>query len=85
MSNHESGHSDIEAPAVAPRIKIPLNVRLRYLVWRISQALSSYECKFTIKMGLAVFVLALPAYIPSSQEWYASDRGQWAAVTVGSH
>ncbi|KAI9283636.1 hypothetical protein BC943DRAFT_280678 [Umbelopsis sp. AD052] len=87
---HGSGHmhppvydgSNYKTPAVAPRIKIPLNVRLRYLVWRISQALSSYECKFTIKMGLAVFVLALPAYIPSSQEWYASDRGQWAAVTV---
>jgi hypothetical protein len=84
MSNHESGRSDIEAPVVSPRIEIPFNVRMRYYVWRISQALSSYECKFTIKMALAVFVLALPAYIPSSQEWYASVRGQWAAVTVSN-
>ncbi|KAH8557090.1 hypothetical protein BGW37DRAFT_537718 [Umbelopsis sp. PMI_123] len=74
--------SDIEAPAVSPSVHIPFNVRVRYWLWKLSQVLSSYDCKFTIKMALAVLVLAIPAYIPSSQAWYANVRGQWAAVTV---
>jgi hypothetical protein len=84
ISNHEGSRSDIEAPAVSPSVHIPFNVRVRYWLWKLSQALSSYDCKFTIKMALAVLVLAIPAYIPSSQAWYANVRGQWAAVTVSN-
>lgn len=82
LSNEDGHSSDIEAPALYSRLHVPFTVRVRYWLWRISQVLSSYDCKFTIKMAGAVLILSLPAYIPSSQEWYANVRGQWSAVTV---
>ncbi|KAG2171597.1 hypothetical protein INT43_008323, partial [Umbelopsis isabellina] len=75
---------DIEAapPPDAHKPRPPLNIRLRYFLWQVSRVLSSYDFKFAVKMATAVLILCLPAYIPSSQAWYASVRGQWASVTV---
>lgn len=75
---------DIEAapPLHANKPRPPLNIRLRYFLWQVSRILSSYDFKFAVKMAFAVIILCLPAYIPSSQAWYANVRGQWASVTV---
>src|SRR5258708_89290 len=46
LSNEDGHSSDIEAPALYSRLHVPFTVRVRYWLWRISQVLSSYDCKF---------------------------------------
>jgi hypothetical protein len=61
---------------------LPVTLRIRYAIWLKLQYLSKYEFKFALKMAVAVSVLCVPAFIPSSSDWYYSVRGQWAALTV---
>ncbi|KAI9281806.1 Fusaric acid resistance protein-like-domain-containing protein [Sporodiniella umbellata] len=62
--------------------KIPLVLRVRHGIWETLQFFSKYEFKFALKMAVAVTVLCIPAYVPSSVEWYYNTRGQWAPMTV---
>lgn len=62
--------------------KAPFFLRIRYAIWFRLQFLTKYEFKFALKMAVAVSVLCVPAFIPSSTEWYYGVRGQWAALTV---
>jgi hypothetical protein len=62
--------------------EVPIMLKIRYQIWLKTQYLTRYEFKFALKMALAVAILCLPAFIPSSQNWYYSVRGQWAALTV---
>ncbi|KAM3579788.1 hypothetical protein VKS41_007869 [Umbelopsis sp. WA50703] len=83
LSIPDAVSGDIEAPGqVEKPSRPPLNIQLRYFLWQVSRVLSSDDFKFALKMAIAVLLLSLPAYIPSSQAWYADVRGQWASVTV---
>lgn len=60
----------------------PLSLRIRYGVWKSLQWMKRYEFKFSLKMAVAVLVLCMPAFFPSSAAWYLSVRGQWSCMTV---
>ncbi|KAI8096222.1 uncharacterized protein BX664DRAFT_323411 [Halteromyces radiatus] len=62
--------------------KPPLSLRLRYSLWKALQYTKRYEFKFSLKMAVAVLVLCMPAFFPSSSAWYQSVRGQWSGMTV---
>ncbi|KAG1470593.1 hypothetical protein G6F56_002589 [Rhizopus delemar] len=62
--------------------KVPLMLRVRYSIWKSLRFFSKYEFKFALKMAVAVTVLSVPAFVPSSVDWYYSTRGQWAPMTV---
>ncbi|KAF7725301.1 hypothetical protein EC973_000311 [Apophysomyces ossiformis] len=63
-------------------VTLPLVLRIRYSIWRQFQYMKNYEFKFALKMAVAVMILSVPAFIPSSMTWFNSVRGQWAAMTV---
>ncbi|CAO3607852.1 unnamed protein product [Cunninghamella blakesleeana] len=61
---------------------LPLSIRFRYKVWKVLQLTKNYDFKFSLKMAVAVLVLSLPAFFPSSASWYQGVRGQWSVMTV---
>lgn len=79
QSNDSSSQSD---DAKKPTTKIPAILRMRYNIWLKLQYFERYEFKFALKMAVAVLVLCIPAWTPSSVEWYNGVRGQWSALTV---
>ncbi|ORE10224.1 hypothetical protein BCV72DRAFT_200109 [Rhizopus microsporus var. microsporus] len=62
--------------------KLPIILRIRYGIWKQLQFFTKYEFKFALKMAVAVIVLSVPAFVPSSVDWYYNIRGQWAPMTV---
>lgn len=62
--------------------KLPIILRIRYGIWKQLQLFTKYEFKFALKMAVAVIVLSIPAFVPSSVDWYYNIRGQWAPMTV---
>ncbi|ORX56446.1 hypothetical protein DM01DRAFT_1382683 [Hesseltinella vesiculosa] len=62
--------------------KPPLTLRFRYNLWKSLRWTTSYDFRFSLKMAVAVLVLCMPAFFPSSASWYTSVRGQWSAMTV---
>ncbi|KAI8388044.1 uncharacterized protein BYT42DRAFT_558741 [Radiomyces spectabilis] len=62
--------------------KTPVFLHIRYNIWKYLQYVKRYEFKFAMKMAVAVSVLCLPAFVPSSMAWFRSVRGQWASMTV---
>lgn len=62
--------------------RAPIMLRIRYSIWLKLQYFSKYEFKFALKMASAVLILCVPAFVPSSLDWYYSVRGQWAPMTV---
>ncbi|KAI9264352.1 Fusaric acid resistance protein-like-domain-containing protein [Phascolomyces articulosus] len=62
--------------------KPPLDIRIRYKIWRFLHYLTNYEVKFAVKTAVAVTSLCVPAFVPESAEWFIQDKGQWAAITV---
>lgn len=69
-----------EEQEIAP--KPPIFLRMRYGLWVRLQYFKTYEFRSALKMAVAVSVLSLPAFIPSSTAWYESVRGQWACMTI---
>ncbi|ORY91108.1 hypothetical protein BCR43DRAFT_538228 [Syncephalastrum racemosum] len=55
---------------------------LRYQLWLFIRKLKSYEFKFALKMAVAVSILCVPAFFPSSAAWFIQERCQWASITV---
>ncbi|KAI9247684.1 hypothetical protein BDA99DRAFT_525753 [Phascolomyces articulosus] len=64
------------------KIKPPFFLRLRYTLWKVLQFLKKYEFKFAFKMAMAVLLLSIPAFIPSSTAWYEGVKGQWSCMTI---
>ncbi|KAI8391655.1 Fusaric acid resistance protein-like-domain-containing protein [Radiomyces spectabilis] len=62
--------------------KAPFLLRLRYKVWQWLQTLNTYEFRFNLKMTLAMGILTLPAFLPSSADWFHNIRGAWAGLSV---
>lgn len=62
--------------------KPPLLLRVRYGLWYQLQFFKKYEFKFALKTAVAVFVLCVWAFIPSTAAWFNREKGQWASITV---
>ena len=64
------------------KIKPPIFLRIRYGTWKFLQFFKKYEFKFAFKMAMAVLLLSIPAFIPSSTAWYETVKGQWSCMTI---
>jgi hypothetical protein len=53
-----------------------------YSIWLYRGLIYAPETEFAIKACIVVVLLCIPAFIPSSMQWYAGSRGEWAAVTA---
>lgn len=72
----------LQQQATAPLPKMPQFLHARYKVWSILQFLKKYEFKFALKVAVAVSILCIPAFVPTSRGWFIHERVQWASVTV---
>lgn len=71
-----------DTPPHARRSQPPRSRALRYQLWLLVRKLKSYEFKFALKMAVAVSILCVPAFFPSSAAWFIQERCQWASITV---
>ena len=57
--------------------------RIKQSIWAMGQFLRQPEIKYSIKTGMAVAILAAPAFIESTRETFMEYRGEWALISVG--
>ncbi|KAF9580852.1 hypothetical protein BGW38_002338 [Lunasporangiospora selenospora] len=72
-------------PPPAPRtifINVPKPKTLRYRIWEGLQKLKSEEVQFGFKMAVAMTFIGLWSWLNITSETFATDRGQWAMLTV---
>ncbi|KAG9113176.1 hypothetical protein FRC07_007817 [Ceratobasidium sp. 392] len=55
--------------------------RIKQSFWALGQALRTPESKYSIKTGLAVALLAAPAFIESTRDTFVEYRGEWALIS----
>jgi uncharacterized membrane protein YccC len=53
-----------------------------HILSTISHFLRSEYSLFGLRMAIATFVAAIPAFLANSAEFYVAYRGSWAVVTI---
>ena len=56
--------------------------RLRYRIWMILHRLQGFETKFALKVAVVSSLLAIPAWLPESRNWWNDNESWWAVLTV---
>ncbi|CAE6428559.1 unnamed protein product [Rhizoctonia solani] len=55
--------------------------RVKQSIWALGQFFRQPEIKYSIKTGMAVAILAAPAFIESTRETFMEYRGEWALIS----
>ncbi|CAE6366554.1 unnamed protein product [Rhizoctonia solani] len=55
--------------------------RVKQSIWALGQFFRQPEIKYSIKSGMAVAILAAPAFIESTRETFIEYRGEWALIS----
>ncbi|CUA66706.1 putative membrane protein YGL140C [Saccharomyces cerevisiae S288c] [Rhizoctonia solani] len=55
--------------------------RIKQSIWALGQFFRQPEIKYSIKTGMAVAILAAPAFIESTRETFVEYRGEWALIS----
>ena len=55
---------------------------LRYRLWTLLHRLQGFESRFALKVTLASTLLAIPAWLPQSRDWWNDNQAWWAVVAV---
>lgn len=55
--------------------------RIKQSIWALGESLRQREIKYSIKTGMAVAMLAAPAFIESTRETFMEYRGEWALIS----
>jgi len=66
-----------------PRDKLPLIGRIKQMLWAIGHRLAERDAKFAMKAGMAVAMLASPAFIGPTRPIFVEYWGEWALISVG--
>jgi hypothetical protein len=56
--------------------------RLRYKAWLILHRLQGFETRFALKVAVVTSLLAIPAWLHQSREWWNENESWWAVVMV---
>ena len=56
--------------------------RFRYRAWRVAHRLQGYETRFALKMTILTTLLAVPAWLPQSRNWWNEHDAWWVVVFV---
>ncbi|KAG8732825.1 hypothetical protein FRC11_010722 [Ceratobasidium sp. 423] len=64
-----------------PRTELSTWGQIKQSIWALGQFLRQPEIKYSIKSGMAVAILAAPAFIESTRETFIEYRGEWALIS----
>jgi hypothetical protein len=56
--------------------------RLRYRIWLVLHRLQGFETRFALKVSVVTSLLSIPAWLPSSRDWWNKYEIWWAVVMV---
>ena len=69
--NNSKGHEQVTKQA-----------RLRYQVWEILHRLQRFESRYAFKVTLITTLLSIPAWLPSSSDWWNNNECWWTIATI---
>ncbi|KAJ1304721.1 hypothetical protein OPQ81_005859 [Rhizoctonia solani] len=64
-----------------PRTQLTTWGKIKQSIWALGQFFRQPEIKYSIKTGMAVAILAAPAFIESTRETFIEYRGEWALIS----
>lgn len=73
-------YQEEEQSAEDPTSSTPTQQKLRYRIWKVLYRLQGFETKFALKAVLVTSLLAIPAWLPQSREWWNMHESWWAVV-----
>ena len=56
--------------------------KIKYSIWEIGKLLKERNVKFAMRAGLAIALLAAPAYFEETRQFFVENQGDWALVSV---
>ena len=56
--------------------------RLRYHAWEILHRLQRFESRYAFKITLITTLLSIPAWLPSSRDWWNDNECWWTIATI---
>ncbi|KAK9764878.1 hypothetical protein K7432_007269 [Basidiobolus ranarum] len=72
----------VEQDNLAPSRNAEMHQHLRYRLWQFLMWFQNPEFKFSIKFTLALCLVAIPAFVSSTYDWFLQVHGNWGLVTV---
>jgi hypothetical protein len=65
-----------------PRNDLPLVGRIKQTVWEVGKRLAERDTKYAFKVGMAIAMLASPAFFDATRPMFVDNYGDWALVSV---
>jgi hypothetical protein len=56
--------------------------KIKYSIWEIGKMLKERNVKFAMRAGLAIALLAAPAFFDGTRQFFVENQGDWALVSV---
>ncbi|KAJ2918023.1 hypothetical protein MD484_g2384, partial [Candolleomyces efflorescens] len=56
--------------------------KIKYSLWEIGKLLKERNVKFAMRAGLAIALLAAPAYFDETRQFFVENQGDWALVST---
>lgn len=66
-----------------PRNKLSLVGRIKQTLWEVGKRLTERDTKYAFKVGMAIAILASPAFFDATRPIFVENWGDWALVSVG--
>jgi hypothetical protein len=66
-----------------PRDNLTFIGRVKQSVWAIGKRLTERDTKYAVKAGIAMAILAAPAFFDSTRPIFVKYWGDWALISVG--
>jgi uncharacterized membrane protein YoaK (UPF0700 family) len=64
------------------RNDLPLIGRIKQTVWEVGKRLAERDTKYAFKVGIAIAMLASPAFFDATRAMFVDNYGDWALVSV---
>lgn len=65
------------------RDKLSLVGRIKQTLWEVGKRLTERDTKYAFKVGMAIAMLASPAFFDATRPIFVENWGDWALVSVG--
>lgn len=64
-----------------PRSRLTFAGKLKYSLWEFGNRMGERDAKYAIKAGLAIALLAAPAFIKKTRPIFVENWGEWALIS----
>lgn len=65
-----------------PRNKLPLIGRIKQSVWSFGKRMTERDTKYAFKVGMAIGIMAAPAFFDATRPIFVEYWGDWALISV---